>query len=144
MHGFLATRTNPARSPSLAARSAVGAPAARLLLPLLGGGDLLGSVCDAKQAGGQSFYRLSDARVLAWLSLKVLQAKAAMQATAAGAFRWGSLPPARPGCIAWPRSHVHALAARQRGMLPAWPLSPRRTRNAGLERHAAPALQLHG
>jgi hypothetical protein len=59
-------------------------------------------VCDVKQAGGQSFYRLSDARVLAWLGLKVRQAKAAMQATAAGAFRCGHASASR-NC-------VHSLA----------------------------------
>ena len=70
-------------------------PSAALLLPLLGGGEQLACLCDVKQAGGQSYFRLSDQRVLAWLRLKVDQAKAAMQASAAAAFRccWLLAPP---------------------------------------------------
>ena len=70
-------------------------PSAALLLPLLGGGEQLACLCDVKQAGGQSYFRLSDQRVLAWLRLKVDQAKAAMQASAAAAFRccWLLDPP---------------------------------------------------
>ena len=67
-------------------------PSAALLLPLLGGGEQLACLCDVKQAGGQSYFRLSEERVLAWLRLKVDQAKAALQASAAAAFRCCRLP----------------------------------------------------
>lgn len=41
-------------------------PSAHLLLPLLGGGaggGQLACLCDVKAAGGQSYYRLNDAKV---------------------------------------------------------------------------------
>jgi ribonuclease H2 subunit B len=41
-------------------------------------------ICDSKQVGDQFYYRLNDDRVLAWLSLKVEQTKAALVEQAAG------------------------------------------------------------
>lgn len=46
--------------------------------------DQLRCLCDAKEAGGQRYYRLNEAKVLAWLKIKVNQAKTALTATAAG------------------------------------------------------------
>ncbi|PRW60264.1 ribonuclease H2 subunit B [Chlorella sorokiniana] len=66
--------------------SMAASPSAHLLAPLLEQGGQLSCLCDAKAAGGQSYYRLNDDRVLAWLRLKVDQAKAAMQASPSAAF----------------------------------------------------------
>ncbi|KAL4537198.1 hypothetical protein Ndes2437B_g08347 [Nannochloris sp. 'desiccata'] len=41
-------------------------------------------ICDSKQVGDQYYYRLNDARVLAWLGLKADQTKAALVEQAAG------------------------------------------------------------
>jgi len=41
-------------------------------------------ICDSKQVGEQYFYRLNDARVLAWLGLKADQTKAALVEQASG------------------------------------------------------------
>jgi ribonuclease H2 subunit B len=53
--------------------------AAPALRPLLAGG-ALAAVCDAKAAGGEAYYRLSEARALAWLRLKVAAARGAFAA----------------------------------------------------------------
>lgn len=66
--------------------SVATSPSAHMLLPLLAGGEHLGCLCEVKQAGGQSYFRLSDELVLAWLTLKVQQAKAALQASPTAAF----------------------------------------------------------
>ena len=60
------------------------APAAQLLAPLLA--TQLACVCDVTEAGGQSYYRLSQGKALAWLRLKVAQAARALQAAPGAAF----------------------------------------------------------
>ena len=44
-------------------RSMAASPSAHLLAPLLEQGGQLACLCDAKAAGGQSYYRLNDERV---------------------------------------------------------------------------------
>ncbi len=53
--------------------------AAPALRPLLAAG-ALAAVCDARAAGGEAYYRLSEARALAWLRLKVAAARGAFAA----------------------------------------------------------------
>ncbi|KAL4856766.1 Ribonuclease H2 subunit B [Chlorella vulgaris] len=66
--------------------STAASSSAALLLPLLGSGEQLGCLCDVKRVGGQGYYRLNDALVVAWLKLKVEQAMAAMRTSPAAAF----------------------------------------------------------
>jgi hypothetical protein len=105
-------------------------PSAALLLPLLGGGEQLACLCDLKQAGGQSYFRLSDQRVLVWLRLKVDQAKAAMQASEAAAFRccWLLAP---PFCLQGNLNHACWQPAISHCCI-------------FMLRHAVPAVQRHG
>ncbi|KAL4447480.1 hypothetical protein ABPG75_004699 [Micractinium tetrahymenae] len=66
--------------------SMAASPSAHLLASVLGGGEQLGCLCDVKEAGGQRYYRLNDELVVAWLTLKAQQAKAALQASPSAAF----------------------------------------------------------
>eukprot|EP00887_Chlorella_sp_A99_P003218 scaffold9.g3218.t1 len=71
--------------------SPLGQASAHLLAPLLApaaasSSSALECVCDWKEAGGQRYYRLSEARALAWLRCKVGAAAAALRTTHAPAF----------------------------------------------------------
>lgn len=58
----------------------LGSPHAHRLVPLLSNGQLE-CICDAKEAGGARYYRLNEAKALAWLRLKVEKTKAALIAS---------------------------------------------------------------
>ncbi|PSC68408.1 ribonuclease H2 subunit B [Micractinium conductrix] len=66
--------------------SMADSPSAHLLAELLAGSGQLACLCDVKQAGGQTYYRLNDDLVLAWLRLKVDQAKQWLLESPAAAF----------------------------------------------------------
>jgi ribonuclease H2 subunit B len=59
-------------------------PAASEALTALITPEQMQCICDTKHVGGQQYYRLSDDRLLAWLSVKVEQTKAALVDQAAG------------------------------------------------------------
>ncbi|KAL4434615.1 hypothetical protein ABPG77_002738 [Micractinium sp. CCAP 211/92] len=64
----------------------MAATASAHLLAQLLDAEQMGCLCDVKEAGGQRYYRLNDDLVVAWLTLKAQQAKAALQASPSAAF----------------------------------------------------------
>jgi len=57
-----------------------GCSGSRLLTPLLESQRQMECVCDSKVAGGCTYYRLSEDKLLAWLKIKVNQTKRALAA----------------------------------------------------------------